>query len=189
MRYQIQDSILVLRINLNRYKDSVMPIWFNEKCFVDENVIQISQIRIKRALPPILSLFHPREAQRETDVVSYNSVLTTNIISQQKTKYVRVHLDSVQQAKTLVLLIAVLTLKSIFHPQDFVKLVCQDQILTSEQDMQRLRRAFKLIDLDGKVSIANPQIELLQPHQGILQKRVDPYLTILRSRPRHNFRL
>ncbi len=35
MRYQIQDSSLALRINLNRYKESVMPSWFNEGCFAD----------------------------------------------------------------------------------------------------------------------------------------------------------
>lgn len=49
-------------------------------------------------------------------------------------KYVRVHLESVHEARTLVLLIAILSLRSIFHPKNFVKLICPDQVLLGERE-------------------------------------------------------
>ena len=88
----------------------------------------ISSIRSKRNSPPILSLFHPRDAIKDTDVVAFNQALAQSKIKilARKTKYVRIHLDSVHQAKTFTLLIALLTMKSIFHPTNFVKLFSAD---------------------------------------------------------------
>ena len=48
---------------------------------------------------------------------------------------------------------------------------------------------FKLVDFDSNVLLPDPMTCLQQPHQGIISKRMDPYLTILRSKPRYNLKL
>lgn len=67
-------------------------------------------------------------------------------------------MQTVQQAKTLALLIALLTLKSIFHPKNFVKLMTEDQVLKSESETKRILKAFQLTDLDSNVVLASSQV-------------------------------
>lgn len=79
-------------------------------------------------------------------------------------------------------------MKSIFHPQNFIKLFSADQVLRNESETARLLKAFNLSDLDSYVNAANSAVSKQQQHGGVILKRLDPYLTILRSKPRHNFK-
>ena len=105
-------------------------------------------------------------------------------------KMIKLRMASVQEAKNRATVLALLTCNMrksnnsfvrFFQPQDFIY---RNEAKASYANIRRLWRDNGIFDDDVKTLLQHSQTTLCQQHGGLVRKRENPYMTLLRARPR-----
>ena len=98
--------------------------------------------------------------------------------------FVRFTYKSITEAKNRALTIALMTCDYLKSATHFVKMFNEHQLKEEPKDcISEIRKFSEIKTQDPDQSLID--FYPLQPHNGLIMKRKDPYLTILRARPRN----
>lgn len=99
-------------------------------------------------------------------------------------KFVQFHFKNVDESKKIACLIALLTCNYLKGSTQFIHLMTASQLSSLGGVIKVQHQLYKLNDIDPAFFMRNVSEE--NSHDGFINKKLDPYKTQLRSRPRHN---
>lgn len=129
MKFVLKESKIAIHIESDRYYDDILPYWFTNKLGFLIN--RLFEVKRKQKSAPILELIH-NPSNRDTDVASFSKLTGIKAFQSDASDmpaYVRIHLSSVKEAKTLALLIAILSARYLRSTDFFIKIMSTHQML------------------------------------------------------------
>jgi hypothetical protein len=131
-------------------------------------------------------------SQKDTDTINFK--LWTTLMGHTKDEdsehqdegstYVRVHCGTKREARTLATLVALLTCRYQKNPNFFVKVMCMQQLLSSFTSNREMIQFYNLPIVKDEHNEFYQDQHKQQQHSGVIIRKKEPYMSILRSRPR-----
>ena len=176
-----------------RYSVSNLPAWFQRKTNSEipkitfrkksstflNNIMALIHMQphpVNDGAPTVINISSLRDARLENDMMN--------------TKLVKICLPSVEEARNRAVVMALLTCNMRMSSNSFVRLytkrdfTVQRRVGRTYRQIRQIWRENKLWDDDIRTFLAPSSIFLKQLHNGLIRKREEPYMTLLRARPK-----